>query len=54
MKRTRDGGGSAVGMGGSEICFGLGLRGKRLTVGKNSSDSEEEVGMRMENCRESH
>lgn len=33
-------GGSSVRKGGSEICFGLGLRGKKRTVGKNRSDSE--------------
>lgn len=39
-KRISQSGGSLLGEGGSEICFGLGLRGKRLTVGKNRSDSE--------------
>lgn len=39
-KRISKRGGSSVRKGGSEICFGLGLRGKRLTVGKNRSDSE--------------
>lgn len=32
--------GSTVSKGGSGICFRLGLRGKRLIVGKNRSDSE--------------
>lgn len=40
-------------MGGSEICFGL--RGKKLTTRKEQEWlREEEVGMRMENSRESH
>lgn len=46
-KRISECGGSSVSDGGSEKCFGLGLEGKRLTVGKNRSDSEtgREVGM---------